>query len=80
MVSIKKRIEQRAHLVKARSATEQWLREHPHDVPCPSDPVAAAAWRRARGIGPNVSTAVKAKRAQYDAVMREKWKREGEGT
>ena len=81
MVSIKKRLEQRVRVIRERTATARWLHDHPYDRPCPHDPVAAAAWRRARGIGPNVSAAVKVKRAKYDAIiMREKREREGEGT
>jgi hypothetical protein len=34
------------------SPTAQWMRDHPDDKPCPRDPSAAAAWRRARGIQP----------------------------
>ena len=37
---------------------------------------AAAAWRRQRCIGPNVSARQRAIRAKYDAAMREKRERE----
>ena len=32
------------------SPAELWMRDHPGDVPCPSVPAAATAWRKARGI------------------------------
>ncbi len=36
---------------KKLSATTQWMKDHPSDLPCPTDPDAAKAWRKARGIG-----------------------------
>ena len=72
-------IEVKFERMKARSATAQWTHDHPHDKPCPTDPKAAAAWRHARAIGANVSYERRAKRAQYDKVMREKREREGRG-
>jgi hypothetical protein len=36
----------------ALSPTVQWMRDHPDDKPCPRDPMAARAWRGARGIQP----------------------------
>ena len=32
------------------SPADLWLRKHPNDIPCPSAPAAATAWRQARGI------------------------------
>jgi hypothetical protein len=57
-------------VIKKRSATAQWMLEHPHDTPCPRDYAAAKAWRQARGIG--LSYAEKAKRAEYERIMRER--------
>jgi hypothetical protein len=37
--------------IEKRSATAQWMLEHPNDTSCPPNPNAAAAWRRQRGIG-----------------------------
>ena len=35
---------------KKLTLSEQWLRDHPDDLPCPRDPGAAATWRYERGI------------------------------
>jgi hypothetical protein len=35
---------------KKLSGTQQWMLDHPNDVPCPRSSVAAAAWRRKRGL------------------------------
>jgi hypothetical protein len=55
---------------KKPSLTEQWMREHPHDNPCPRDPDAARAWRRARGLENSPADTVL--RAKYEAAMAEK--------
>ena len=70
-----KRINDAMTAARARSATAQWMHDHPYDKPCPRMPDAAAAWRRVRGIGPNVSARQRAIRAKYDAAMREKRER-----
>lgn len=61
---------------RTRTATAQWMLDHPCDKQCPSDSRAAAAWRRKRCIGPNVSARQRAIRAKYDAALREKRERE----
>jgi hypothetical protein len=48
------------------SATQQWMADHPNDVPCPKG--NSAAWRRKRGL----DKAGAALRAKYEAAMAEK--------
>ena len=71
-----KRLNDAMTAARTRSATAQWMLDHPFDRPCPTEPRAAAAWRRARCIGPNASARQRAIRAKYDAAMREKRERE----
>jgi hypothetical protein len=57
--------------IKKLSTTQQWMRDHPDDVPCPRDPDSARAWRRKRGLeGPSPRN-VEIQR-KYDEAMREK--------
>jgi hypothetical protein len=65
-------------VIRKRSATAQWMLEHPTDTPCPRDRKAAGAWRRARGIG--VPYADRAKWEEYNKLIREKREREGKQT
>ena len=71
-----KRLNKAMTTTRTRTASEQWMIDHPYDKPCPSDSRAAAAWRRKRCIGPNVSARQRAIRAKYDAALREKRERE----
>lgn len=57
-------------MTKQLSVTQQWMKDHPNDKPCPVSPDAAAAWRRARGIGLNAAEA-RAKWAKYHKAMSE---------
>jgi hypothetical protein len=52
------------------SPTQQWMVDHPNDVPCPRG--NASAWRRKRGL----DKAGAALRAKYEAAMAEKRRRE----
>jgi hypothetical protein len=52
------------------SETQRWMRNHPNDVPCPSDPDSAKAWRRARGLQPD-SERARAERRKYEQAMAE---------
>ncbi len=57
--------------MKTLSATRQWMRDHPNDVPCPRSP-DAAAWRRKRGLD-KAGIALRAKyEAKYQEAMRAK--------
>ncbi len=56
----------------ATSTTRQWMAGHPDDTPCPSDPIAALAWRRKREL----DAADTAMREKYKAAMAEKAKQE----
>jgi hypothetical protein len=60
---------------KKLSRTAQWMIDHPNDLPCPLQPHAATAWRKARGIGANAG-AERAKAAKYTEAMAEKRARE----
>jgi hypothetical protein len=42
--------EAQAEAAKKLSPTQQWMLDHPNDVPCPKTPNAAQAWRKKRGI------------------------------
>jgi hypothetical protein len=55
---------------KKLSPTQQWMADHPDDVPCPRS--NANAWRRKRGL----DAAGSAIRAKYEAAMAEKRERE----
>ncbi len=53
--------------------TEQWMRMHPDDVPCPNTHYEGVAWRRKRGIGwVGESPRDRAIREKYKAAMAEK--------
>jgi hypothetical protein len=58
-------------MTKQLTVTERWMKFYPDDVPCPSSPDAAAAWRRKRCIGSNADEArvtwAKYNRALYEA-------------
>jgi hypothetical protein len=55
------------------SGTEQWMKDHPNDAPCPSHPDLAHTWRVMRNIGPKYSiNAHKALVKKYEAAMAEK--------
>ena len=59
---------------KKLSPTQQWMQDHPDDVPCPAMPDAAAAWRRKRGM--YSIREMQAQRERYEAAMAEKRLRE----
>jgi hypothetical protein len=59
-------------MAKKLSRTQQWLLDHPDDVPPPTSGGGALAWRRKRGLDP----AGDALRAKYEEAMREKRERE----
>jgi hypothetical protein len=48
---------------------QQWMADHPDDVPYPRSPEAAKAWRAKRGIGNTWQTET---RRKYEAAMAEK--------
>jgi hypothetical protein len=52
------------------SATQQWLADHPDDVPCPRDPNLAGVWRRKRGLEATASRRrITAIREKYELAM-----------
>jgi hypothetical protein len=53
------------------SKTQQWMKDHPDDKPCPNDPDSAKAWRFKRGIGCGAATN-RALWEKYSAAMAEK--------
>ena len=57
--------------MKTVSATQQWMQNHPNDVPCPRGAAAAKAWRRKRGLlaCPGERTKYQLDRAKYEALM-----------
>jgi hypothetical protein len=64
-------------MTKKLSPAQQWMRDHPGDVPCPRDPNAAGVWRRKRGLEDTASRRrLTALRAKYEAAMAEKRERE----
>jgi hypothetical protein len=57
-------------MTKQLTVTERWMKFYPDDVPCPSSPDAAAAWRRARCIGSSADEATM-KWASYHKALYE---------
>jgi hypothetical protein len=54
-------------MTKKLSPSQQWMVDHPDDVPCPLTPCAAKAWRMKRGlVRPNEQM------RKYEAAMAEK--------
>jgi hypothetical protein len=52
----------------SKTKTQQWMERFPGDKPCPKDPGAARAWRRARFETPHAQEMLR----KYETAMREK--------
>jgi hypothetical protein len=65
-------------MTKKLSRTQQWMLDHPDDVPCPRDPMSARSWRIKRGLqqAPEREVADRVQLAKYEAAMAEKRQRE----
>jgi|GraSoiStandDraft_16_1057320.scaffolds.fasta_scaffold748186_2 hypothetical protein len=54
--------------MKKLGIAAQWMKDHPEDTPCPSDPRLALSWRRKRGLAP-LSEKDQEQIRKYEAAM-----------